>query len=176
MKNIMLDLETMGITANSAIIAIGACEFDDFEITKEFYINVDLEKMIRKGFDIDGSTIMWWMKQSDEAREVFQGKKASPAEALEAFREFMGKNPRDIQVWGNGSDFDNTLLINMFQKYGVKSPWDFWNNRCFRTLKASFPQLKIERKGTHHNALDDAKFQAEYLIELVNKHKLKNVL
>ena len=38
MKNIMLDLETMGTSSNSAVLTIGAVEFDkDLGITNRFY-------------------------------------------------------------------------------------------------------------------------------------------
>ena len=56
----MIDLETMSTSANAAIVAIGACTFDrDFGVDDKFYVSVDLETCIKKGFGIDGSTIMW---------------------------------------------------------------------------------------------------------------------
>lgn len=48
---------------------------------------------------------------------------------------------------------------------GLEQPWAFWNDRCYRTLKAR-SELKIARTGTHHNALDDAKSQALHLITI----------
>ena len=43
---------------------------------------------------------------------------------------------------------------------GGKAPWTFWQERDLRTLKGLSPDLRIERSGTHHNALDDALHQA----------------
>ena len=177
MKNIMLDLETMGVTANSAIVSIGAVEFDkDMGIINRFYETIDLQSCIEKGFDIDGKTIQWWMKQSDEARkEIFKSKSISIKEALQKFKAWLGCD--NLQIWGNGSDFDNTILINAFQKFKVMAPWKYTSNRCYRTLRYSFPTLEnIKRQGTHHNAVDDAEYQAKYLIALVEKFKLINVL
>jgi exodeoxyribonuclease VIII len=41
-KNIMLDLETMGNNSNSAIVAIGAVEFDENGLGSDFYTVIDL--------------------------------------------------------------------------------------------------------------------------------------
>lgn len=174
----MLDLETMSCTANAAIVAIGACEFDlDLGVTREFYQVVDLQSCISKKFDVDGRTVKWWLQQSEPARNAICAKGVDILDALKEFQGFLGKNPQNYRIWGNGSDFDNTILINAFQRHKVMAPWKYANNRCFRTIKASFPQIKMpESDGVHHHALDDAKWQANYLVALVEKYKLDGVL
>jgi exodeoxyribonuclease VIII len=178
MQNVMLDLETMGITANSAIVSIGAVKFDlDLGIINKFYEVVDLQSCIERGFDIDGKTVQWWLKQSEDARkEIADAKKAIPIkEALTKFKDWLGYD--NLQIWGNGSDFDNTILINAFQKFKVMAPWRYTANRCYRTLRYSFPTIEgVEKVGTSHKSVDDAEYQANYLIALVEKYKLKNVL
>lgn len=176
MENIMIDLETMSTSGNAAIVAIGACRFDTtFGIIDTFYTTVNLTSSIKKGFDIDGDTVKWWLKQSEEARKEVWTAKTDIKDGLKAFQEWLGKG--NTQIWGNGADFDNTILSNAFRKFGVISPWNYGLNRCFRTLKASFPKIEIaDEDGVHHHALDDAKWQARYLLELVNKYKLKHVL
>ena len=43
-----------------------------------------------------------------------------------------------------------------------------------RSLQSSFfPDVKYDRFGTHHNALDDARTQAWHLIEICEKHGVK---
>lgn len=175
MENVMLDLETMGTAATSAICAIGAVKFDsDLGVTDKFYTVVDLESSIKKGFDIDGSTVKWWMKQKDAARKEIFGKGQHIKNALVDFQKWLGTG--NIQVWGNGSDFDNTILANAFRKYGVDKPWDYRFNRCYRTMVASFPGIDVARIGTYHKADDDAEYQANYLIALIEKYKLSHVL
>jgi DNA polymerase III epsilon subunit-like protein len=175
MNNIMVDLETMGITANSAIIAIGACKFDSvLGITDEFYQIVDLSSCIKKGFDVDGETIIWWMKQTDDARKEIFKKGMDIKEALKLFKEWVGTE--NFRIWGNGADFDNTILANAFHKFGVMKPWPYHSNRCFRTVKYSFDKIEIPDSGVAHKAIDDAKWQATYLIELNKKLKLKNLI
>lgn len=177
MKNVMLDLETMGISANSAIVSIGAVEFDkDMGILDRFYEIIDLQSCIDKGFDIDGKTVVWWMRQSEEVRkELFKYNPINIKEALQKFKDWLGYD--NLQIWGNGADFDNTILTNAFRKFKVIDPWKFTANRCFRTLKSSFPELQnIKQVRCSHKAIDDAEWQANYLIELIKKYKLNYVL
>lgn len=177
MKNVMLDLETMGVSANSAIVAVGAVEFDiELGILDKFYEVVDLQSSIERGFDIDGKTVQWWMKQSDEARkEIFRYHTLPIKDVLKKFKEWLGEEP--LQIWGNGADFDNTILINAYQKFRVMAPWKYTSNRCFRTLKYCFPTLEgVNNSGIAHKAVDDAEWQANYLIKLVKKHKLDSVI
>lgn len=172
MKNIMIDLETMGNTPNAAIIAIGAVEFDPVKnkLGKEFYKVIDLASAVEYGGTMDPSTVLWWMQQSDEARAAFQRKGETMPEALIAFMHFaLGcAVKKDMVVWGNGADFDNVILGSALRNCGIEQPWMFYNNRCYRTLKNLNPNIKMKRSGTHHNALDDAKDQVLHLFELLD--------
>ena len=53
MKDIMVDLETLGTGANSAIISIGACYFDEYGIGKTFYMPIDPRDSVQQGLEID---------------------------------------------------------------------------------------------------------------------------
>lgn len=164
MKNsIMLDLGTMGNGSNSAIVSIGACRFSMEGIHEEFYQVVNLQSCVDLGLVIDPSTVLWWNKQNEWARNVFSEKGDSLAESLVMFSKWIGK---DAIVWGNGANFDNVILSNAYRTANLTQPWKFWNDRCYRTVKNLFPAIKMDRKGTHHNALDDAKNQAEHLIKI----------
>lgn len=61
----MLDLETMANTPNSPVISIGAVFFDHKtgNLGTSTEINISLESSMH-----DASTIMWWMKQSNDAQ------------------------------------------------------------------------------------------------------------
>jgi len=80
--------------------------------------------------------------------------------------------PAGATLWGNGSTFDNVILSNAYRAIGVKQPWDFWNDRCYRTLKSLYPHVKLERSGVAHNALDDAKSQAMHAVRIINATKV----
>ena len=163
MKNIMLDLETLGNGNNAAIIAIGACAFelpDDGKAMDTFYERVDPESSVAGGMKMDVSTVLWWMQQSDAARKsTFEGKTISLHDALQQFSAWVGG---DCPVWGNGATFDNVIIRSAFAAVGLSVPWKFWNDRCYRTMK-SLVSFKAEPMGIAHNALDDALGQAIHL-------------
>jgi len=73
-------------------------------------------------------------------------------------------------MWGNGASFDNVILSETYLRLGMKAPWPFWKNKCYRTAKGMYPAVEINRSGTHHNALDDARSQAEHLIAIDAAH------
>lgn len=159
--HIMIDLETMGTRPDAPIIAIGAVAFDKERVHDEFYIVVDLADSVAEGAAIDPATVLWWMKQSDEARAEFGREGRALGLALGKFREGIGAY--DVSgVWGNGASFDNVILSEAYHRMGNEAPWPFWKDRCYRTMKNISP-VPMERGGTHHNALDDARDQAIHL-------------
>lgn len=163
MNHIMLDLEALGQGNNAAIVAIGACEFDpavDICATRTFYQKVALASSVEAGMQMDPSTVLWWMKQSDAARKsTFDGETIPLGDALHAFSKWFGE---DKPVWGNGATFDNAIIRSGFAAVGLPVPWKYWNDRCYRTMK-SLVSFKAEPFGTAHNALDDAITQAVHL-------------
>jgi inhibitor of KinA sporulation pathway (predicted exonuclease) len=70
-------------------------------------------------------------------------------------------------VWGNGADFDNPILAAAYRATGISQGWKPYNGRCYRTIKNLAPQVRLVRTGTHHNALDDARAQAQHLLDIV---------
>jgi exodeoxyribonuclease VIII len=121
---------------------------------------------MRHGLKMDASTVMWWMKQSDQARAAFNEKGVSLSTALSDFMDWLDDK---ALVWGNGATFDNVILDNAYRATGLTKPWKYNADRCYRTLKALYPQVPAgERSGTYHNALDDAKHQAMHASRILN--------
>lgn len=172
-KNVMVDLETMGNGNNAAITAIGAVAFtDEGEMLGTFYMPVSLESSVMEGGVIDASTVIWWMKQSDEARAEFTTKTTvGIIDALLAFEEYWEDIAGDDGIiWGNGATFDNVILASAYSRIGMKAPWTYRNSLCYRTLKNIHSDvLPDENVGVHHNALHDAEYQALHLIKIL-KH------
>lgn len=166
MADVMVDLETLGNGSNAVIISIGAVAFDSAsgKIESEFYVNVDPQSCVDAGMKMDVSTVMWWMGQSDEARAAFKKPSVPLEAALVMFKDWY---PQAAALWGNGATFDNVILSNAYNAAGIGRPWHFTKDRCYRTLKALRPDIKQDRVGTHHNALDDAKFQALHACKLL---------
>lgn len=176
MRNIMLDLETMGNGPEAAIVAIGAVEFDleTCELGREFYRVIKLESSMRFGGVVDASTVMWWIGQSEEARAGINPNFGGHylENALIDFQGWVVQGVSDIDdvlMWGNGSAFDNVILTSAYRNTRIERPWRHWGDRCYRTVNSFFPQIPFERMGVHHNALDDAKSQALHLMKLIGR-------
>jgi len=172
MKDIMIDLETMGQGPNAAIIALGAVEFDIDKslLGRGFYQVVDLQSSIASGGVADASTILWWMKQSDEARKEFAREGNPISKVLFEFSMWLydAAERSKLCIWGNGATFDNVILSSAYRNAKLEQPWMYYGDRCYRTIKNLHPDIKMERRGTYHNALDDAKSQAVHLIAMLN--------
>ena len=164
---VVIDIETLGTRIGSPIIAIGACRITKrmTSITDTFYMEIDLQDAIDKAYRApSGSTIEWWMKQSDEARKLFSNKEKM--NAITPLVELAKLIKEDDIVLGNGSDFDIAFLTDAYIEQGIDVPWKHYNVGCFRTMKRALPQIElVEEEGdVHHNALSDALWQARYLI------------
>ena len=162
--NLMLDLETLSVRPNAVITQIGAVIFDESEILADFKCNIDINDSMSKGFHVDGNTITWWLKQSEEARRsIYSGEKLPVKEALKGFYKWVTDNVTDLdnlKVWGNGSDFDNAILAYHLHHLGSKPFWKFYNNRCFRTFLSFHPDAVRVVPEVAHDAMEDAKAQA----------------
>jgi hypothetical protein len=161
-----IDLETLGTRYNAAILSIGVQQFDigTGKLGETFYREIDLDSAIKAG-KVTGSTLAWWALQGDVAKRVFGDKNKSPLSvALDDLRTWMLKKATKPKVWGNGSSFDISILEHAYDNgaVGLKEPWFYTNIRDMRTIMDYLQaEMKPKREGTHHNALDDAKYQAQ---------------
>ncbi|SFF14945.1 exodeoxyribonuclease VIII [Phytobacter palmae] len=176
MTHLMVDLETMGSNPEAPIIAIGAVFFDPGtgKTGPEFYQIVSLESAMEFGAKPDAATIIWWMKQSAEARAAITGGDAiSLMDAIDNLDEFIHTNSANgikyVQVWGNGSSFDNVILRRAYEQVGAELSVPFWNDRDVRTIVelgkvvGINPRYQIPFDGDMHNALADARHQVKYV-------------
>lgn len=175
--NVMIDIETLSTNSNALILSIGACEFSEKNgIGVTFYNTIDIESSLHNGFKIDGKTIEWWLKQSNEAKkDLFDNRRFTIKQVLISFSDWLNFyfDAKNINIWGNGSDFDNAILKNAYDRMKISIPWDYRNNRCFRTLKSLFPNVEKPETNNHHNALGDALWQAKYAINIWEEYEIK---
>lgn len=160
MKDVMVDLETMGTGPSAAIVAIGACEFDVRGLGRQFYRAVTLQSSVNYGMQMDASTVEFWLKQDKKAQDALFQDPVSLNHALSDFSLWLNSGAR---VWGFGATFDNVILRSAYKLVDKKCPWHYRDDRCFRTLVSLSAEVEwSERLGTHHNALDDAMHQAKH--------------
>jgi DNA polymerase III epsilon subunit-like protein len=171
-NHIMLDLETLGTRPGDTILSIGAVWFTpEGEEKSTFYCTINQESSKAAGLRAQKSTIEWWQKQSPEAREAaFKGELGLES-ALKQFSMWLPPGESNL-IYGNGANFDNTLLAAAYRALKQEVPWKYWNDRCYRTISAMFQKSRVERTGTYHNALDDARTQAKRLTHMAQESGL----
>jgi len=132
MDQVLVDIETLGVNQDAAIIRIDAVKFN-FEgaLGNEFHENIDWNSALI-GRSVSGDTLKWWMRQPKE----IQDKVCAPGEGikktLKEFGTWFRQERHDRAVWGDM--FDISILENAFQQHWGATPWYFWNTRDFRTL------------------------------------------
>lgn len=177
--HVMLDLETMGNKSNSAIVSIGAVEFDieTGETGREFYKVVDLQSCLDAGLIVNGSTVMWWLQQDKAARELVLQESMEIALVLFHLDRWFSECIQGFKIWGNGARFDIGILEDAYVKAGYKEmPWGFRGERDLRTLVAFAPEIKTlvvdewTKKGAViHDPIVDCKIQIDYATRIWNR-------
>ncbi len=168
MKDLMIDLETLGIDPSCPVISLGAVFFDvnAKQLGPSFYMALDVGEQMKYGRTPDASTLKWWMGQSGAAKKVFKEEAKPTAEVLELFVKWVKANGTGVNPWGNGASFDISIMENIFKQYNIKCPWQFYNVMDVRTFKRFCAgNKKLQKSGVNHNALDDAVSQARYVLE-----------
>ena len=186
----MLDFETMGQSPDTVVISLGAVAFNRDGILGKKYWVFDWEN--QPGRTIDPATKAWWDRQSIEAKQVFLTPKdqrisidkfiAEHDQWIEGicFELNESRNPKtgqwkELKPISNGANFDLVILEDMYRKHhklgrdGI--PFAFWNTWCFRTLdhlfkiKEAMPKNKVGQNVLKHNALADAIWQTNCVLE-----------
>lgn len=170
-KQVMLDMETLSIKTNPAILSIGAVVFDpdaensieELRAAPAFYVVVDGAGQADLGLDLDFSTIQWWMQQSDAARMAVFGDVARVPllDALRSFAAWYAEQAPGAEVWCYGAASDVPWLQSAYEARGLPFPVDYRAVRCLRTLisLSGVERPASEAGVVQHNALDDALFQ-----------------
>jgi len=165
-QNVMIDLETMSTRSNAAICSIGAVKFTiESGIIDTFYCTIEAQSCKNYGLHFSKDTIEWWMKQNKEALKALTIDCISLDDALTKFKEWYGE--KSLFTWGNGAGFDNVIMENAYFAIGNIRPWNWWDDRCYRTIKNIIVLPEDEREGVYHNALDDAIHQTKHLLKIM---------
>ncbi len=174
--HLMVDLETMGKKPGAPIVSVGAVFFDPASgmTGAEYYQVINLESSMSFGARPDASTILWWLKQSPEARSaIVVDDTVGLVEAFEQLLDFIAENAangsKNVQLWGNGSSFDCSLLEAAFELADTPFPIPHWNYRDVRTVVELGKAVGLNARydipfeGDQHNALADARHQVQYV-------------
>lgn len=173
-NQVMVDVESMGTKSHSALVSIGAVMFNlqDYAIGPQFHIAVHLASSVGFGMTMDPSTVMWWLRQGQAARDAILTNLYSLDDALRQFDDWYRGNcePKDTRTWGNSSRFDLGILETAHELTGIEVPWRWNLETCFRTVRSMNDHIVkydvSEKVGTAHHAVDDAIFQVNHLFKV----------
>lgn len=124
---IAIDLETLGNTANAPVLSIGLVVFNDGGIVARHEWFPDVQAQLDHGATPDASTRF---QQASEA--LIPQVVADRQPVTQVLRDVGAVFARyDVdEVWS----FDCTILAELFRRHGLAAPWDFWKERCMRTV------------------------------------------
>lgn len=164
---IMVDIESYSELPIAAIASIGAVKFDliNRTILDEFYVTIDPKSSKSYNLHFSKKTLDWWRAQPYDVRAALRENNISLDMALNNFTEWVGKEFDKICCQGM---FDIPILQYSYYVIGSKEPWNYYDTIDCRTIAELYGQRIDRTSGNHHNALDDAKNQAKFLINLLN--------
>lgn len=165
----MVDLETLGNMPGCVVVSIGAVEFDlnSGKLGREFYRTVDIQSCLDAGLFMQGDTIQWWFKQSEEARQAILKDAIHLNQALLDFAKWFNHKST---IWGNGADFDIPILRMAYNAAKLIHPWQYNKGRDVRTWVAENPNIRrsLPFTGIRHEPISDCKHQIQAVVETRN--------
>lgn len=173
--DVVVDLETLDNKATSVVLSIGAVAFTQMNgvaVSKGFHEFLRFEEQFKRGRTASASTLMWWFEQGNAARIRQVTAERLPSQTvLTNFKSWLfdisNGQLNKVRLWGNGAAFDNAILASLYHTFDMDIPWHFWNDRCYRTMKALSGTTAAEY-GVAHDALDDAIKQALHLVRMLD--------
>lgn len=182
--DIVIDIETLSLKNTAAILSIGAAAItESSEPAGLFYERIDIDSCLDKGMTIDADTLAWWFKQPAKYMNISGGTGAANALCnLFAWMTELGYNndSSTTNIWGNGPEFDNAIIINAAYRLLPKSVvndmlWDYRRNQSVRTLWHINEMLGLgvtyKYDYPSHVAVFDAIVEAKFVGEVKTKLK-----
>lgn len=185
--DIMLDIETLGLTSNSQVTQISAVSFDitgeeeayDIKVFDK-YINVfDKSFQFNK---VDLNTVEWWINTDLDLfvsmLEKCKNSNETEIYVLKDFAEYINSfcnEYKNVYIWSNGISFDLRIIKDKMSGYGINLPIKYNEERDVRTIiDLICCDLKITEKeykkmfeikdNVKHDALNDCLTQINWVV------------
>lgn len=176
--DLMLDTETAGMPPNGALLSLGAVWFDLHTETMgpTFQQTIHLGSSVADGGTMDPGTFLFWLGQSEEARNAVRFGGQHIHTVLQNFSDFIKETCRheDVRIWANSPNFDLAILGGAYDRAGITRPWNWSKERDFRTIRNWHPKVVYDFKSkgdAAHTALADAQFQVNHLFAIKRSKK-----
>lgn len=162
---ICVDLTTLSLKQNAAIVSIAATKFTLTDgVLDSFIVNIDPITCRDIGLHIDKQTIEFWKSQPSEITDKWKNDQEPIKTALQQLSDFVGKS--NCPVWANPSYFDLIILENAYNSVEYKNPFFRMHWNCISTLSHLFPDVELELSSKYDSettVLD----QTNYILNLL---------
>ncbi len=153
----MIDLETMGVNPNAALVQVGCVLFNSRtgKLGQQYSVDVDLESSLALGGKIDKATVEWWTAQGGWSPFA---KVYHIVDVLDNLAIFLNKFPTLERFWSQGATFDIAILERYYHALRRDPPWKYNQSRDTRTVYDFARQRgwdKPEGTAPEHEAIYD---------------------
>ena len=165
----MFDIETLGISERAPVVEIGVILFErkTGKIQDEdlFKINLLSYKNYNGSFEMDYSTVLFWLNQTKIAQDKVFKDNSNGNNVFTAFNAVNEMLAYAGTLWCHPS-FDYKILEYHLKIMGLENNVPFYKARDLRTVidLSGYDYKNHPFDGTKHSALDDCKFQLSYLM------------
>lgn len=168
----MIDLETLDVSPRAVVLSIGAIVFDfkRMQTLRTYEATLQLEDQTAAGRTVKTSTVHWWLEQSSEARLAITSPDALARKSISydlMLKELKSFLPSDGFVTAKPAMFDLAILSDMHggDLFHHRRGFDMHTLCCVIDPNRELcPQNALA-----HSALADARWQLEWLINIVKK-------
>lgn len=162
MKDLMVDIETLGTRPHAPILSVAFVMFDDEKNGGHMNRRLRWEGQIRGGRKIEPDTLTFWMNQPSEISKRWR--EGSPPlrdeHVLSQFWHFVSQVDR---VWAFSPSFDLVMLTEYSHELNIPVPRNSYRKqRDVRTISDFLTQDEwpAAREGAH-DPLVDCEFQID---------------
>jgi len=147
---VMIDIESLALGTRPVITQVAMLGYDlqEDEVLNQRHVQfypIEPQQQIIPPRNISASTIAWWMKQSDEARERFEKSTSTDFNDLKAliqhllvtFDSLTDGGKAKYEIVAKGPQFDIAALETLIQELGFEVPWRYDLVRDLRTYCAA---------------------------------------
>lgn len=144
---LMVDIESLAlgprpVITQAAMLGYDLEEDELMDARHVQYYPVEPQQQIIPPRRIMASTVAWWMKQSDEARDRFEQSTSNDFQDLPALARNLISvfhqltHGKRYEIWARGPQFDLVALSTLIEELGLETPWAYDSVRDMRTLCA----------------------------------------
>jgi hypothetical protein len=157
--HLMIDIETLGTRSGAIVMSVALVRFSDEAAVS---LNLAVHEQQALGLEIDPGTSAFWAEQAAANPATWTAATHNPlplATALPYIDSWIhwAAGGDDWLVWCHGATFDCPLLDEVYRRFGLPSPWKFWQVRDTRTLyDLAGVNVKDYPVPPPHIALNDA--------------------